>query len=189
LSYKWKVTASDELAAVGQMQMPERFTLHLFEDDAGGPNIDLTWQIRNGAPECVDVHITRTEGGHEIRVSGLAGVRIEDCLEVAVYWLMSARVDGGSEPELPDKTHWFDFGRAREAVSETRTARAARKVKITDGFLREVAEVYRANLADRPTEAVAEHFDKQHRTAALYVKRARERGFLGAAIKGKAGER
>jgi hypothetical protein len=45
----------------------------------------------------------------------------------------------------------------------------------------------RANVSDKPTEAVAEHFDKGH-TAALYIKRARERGFLGPAIKGKAGE-
>jgi hypothetical protein len=67
-------------------------------------------------------------------------------------------------------------------------ARAARKVNITDDVLREVAEVYRANVSDRPTLAVAEHFDKGHSAAALYVKRARERGFLGPAAKGKAGE-
>ena len=186
--YQWGVTASDELAPVGQMQMPARFTLYLFDHDSGGPNIDLTWEVRGGVPECVDVHITRSEGGHEIRVSGLAGVRIEDCLERAVWWLMWPRVDGGGEPELPDKTHWFDFGRAREAVTQTRSARAARKVKITDDVLREVADVYRDNISDKPTEAVAEHFGKQHRTAALYIKRARERGFLGVAIKGKAGE-
>jgi len=48
--------------------------------------------------------------------------------------------------------------------------------------------VYRANVNDRPTEAVAEHFGRQHRTATQYIKRARERGFLGPAIKGKAGE-
>lgn len=59
---------------------------------------------------------------------------------------------------------------------------------ITDELLREVADVYRANVDDRPTIAVAEHFGRQHRTAALYVKKARERGFLGAAAVGKAGE-
>jgi hypothetical protein len=185
---QWNVTASDELAPVGQMQMPARFTLHLFDHDSGGPNIDLTWEVRDGVPECADVHITRSEGGHEIRVSGLAGVRIEDCLEIAVWWLMSARVDGGLEPDLPDKTYWFDFGRARGAVAETRTVRAARKVKITDDVLREVADIYRDNISNKPTEAVAEHLGKQHRTAALYIQRARKRGFLGAAIKGKAGE-
>jgi hypothetical protein len=185
---QFDVTASKEQASVGQMQMPARFTLHLFDHDSGGPNIDLTWEVRDGVPECADVHITRSEGGHEIRVSGLAGVRIEDCLEIALRRMLWVRVDGSGVPEPPDKTHWFDFGRGREAVAQTRTVRAARKVKITDDVLREVADVYRDNISDKPTEAVAEHFGKQHRTAALYIKRARERGFLGAAIRGKAGE-
>ena len=183
------IVTSDELAAVGRMQMPQRFTLRLFDHDSGGPNIDLTWEVRNGVPECVDVHIAATEQGHEIRVSGLAGVRIEDCLERTLKWMLWPRVDDSDEPQLPDKTHWFDFGRARDAVAETRTTRAGRKVTITDGLLREVADVYRDNVSNKPTEAVAEHFGKQHRTAALYVKRARDRGFLGPATKGKAGER
>jgi hypothetical protein len=51
------------------MQMPARFTLHLFDHDSGGPNIDLTWEVRDGVPECADVHITRRRR-HEIRVSG-----------------------------------------------------------------------------------------------------------------------
>ena len=182
----WNVTASDDLASVGQMQMPARFTLHLRDDDNGRPNVDLTWQVRDGAPKCTEVHIAAAEQGPEIRVTGLAGIRIEDCLERTVWWLMSVRVDGSDEVQLPDKTHWFDFGRAREAVAQTR---AARKVKITDGVLQEVADIYRANVSDKPTEAVAEHFGKQHRTAALYINRARKRGFLGEAIKGKAGER
>ena len=76
-----------------------------------------------------------------------------------------------------------------EPVGTMRRARAGRKVKVTDDLLREVAEVYRANVSGKPTEAVANHFDRSHRTATLYIKRARDNGFLGAAIKGKAGER
>ncbi|MGH3475325.1 MAG: hypothetical protein ACRDQD_00645 [Nocardioidaceae bacterium] len=75
-----------------------------------------------------------------------------------------------------------------EPRSTSRQARAARKVEITDDLLREVAGIYRANVTDRPTEAVAEHFDKAHRTAARYIELAREAGFLGAATRGKAGE-
>jgi hypothetical protein len=204
----YDVTASDELASVGNLKMPAVFTLHLFDHDNGAPNINLTWQVRNGAPECMDVHIERAEGGHEIRVSGLAGIRIEDCLGLAVKLMLSLRDDRSDEPgptnraiaawlepaalttagEIETARFWFDFDRGRDAVAQTEAARAGRKVKITDALLREVADVYRANVSNKPTEAVAEHFDKGHRTAALYVKRARERGFLGPAIKGKAGE-
>jgi len=54
-------------------------------------------------------------------------------------------------------------------------------------MLREVATIYRASVSDKPTEAVAEHFGKQQRTAALHIKLARERGFLGPPTKGKRG--
>src|SRR5918994_4204833 len=187
----YDVTASDELASVGHVQMPAIFTLHLFDHDSGEPNINLMWQVRNGAPECVDVHITRAEGGHEIRVSGLAGVRIEDCLGLAVKLMLSLR-DDRAEDDEPGPTDraiaawlepvkptageietarlWFDFDRGRDAVGQTQAARAGRKVKITDALLREVADIYRANVSDKPTKVVAEHFDKAHRTAALYIK-------------------
>jgi hypothetical protein len=104
--------------------------------------------------------------------------------------ISSQRSDWPSNPtggEIETAPFWFDFDRGRDAVAQTGAARAGRKVKITDALLRELADVYRANVSDKPTEAVAEHFDKGH-TAALYIKRARERGFLGPAIKGKAGE-
>jgi hypothetical protein len=185
----FNIATSEQLEPVGQLRMPARFTLHLRDDDEGGPNLDLTWQVRNGAPECTDVNITAAEKGHEIRVTGLRGIRVEDCLERTVRWMMSTRTDGSDEPQLPEKTHWFDFATGREAVRQTRAARAGRRVKITDNFLREVAEVYRANVADRPTQSVAEYFDRGHSAAALYVKRARAAGFLGPTTKGKAGER
>ena len=88
----------------------------------------------------------------------------------------------------PQRARKISGAHFRRDTLAARDARASRKVKITDALLREVASVYRANVNDRPTEAVAEHFGRQHRTATQYIKRARERGFLGPAIKGKAGE-
>jgi hypothetical protein len=182
------ITTSDQLEPVGEsLRMPSRFTLHLRRAADGGPDVDVTWQIRQGAPECVEVRIAATEDGHEIRVSGLAGLRINDCLDFTVKALMSERRRKSGGVGRPA---WFSFSAgSREAIEQTRTARAARKTKITDELLQEVADIYRANVNDKPTEAVAEHFDRPHRTAALYVRRARDRGFLGAAIKGRAGEK
>jgi hypothetical protein len=181
---EFKISSSGELESVGQLRMPARFTLHLRDDDEGGPDIDATWEIRAGVPECVDVHITATKTGHEVRVTGLRGIPVEDLLDFTIKWMMSQHRMGSNAPT------WFSYAEgSREAVRQIQTARAARKVKITDEFLAEVAVVYRANVSDRPTQAVAEHFCKQHSAAALYVKRARERGFLGKATKGRAGER
>ena len=68
-------------------------------------------------------------------------------------------------------------------------ARARSRRKVTDEVLRQVADVYRANVNDRPTQAVRERFGMPRSTAALYVRRARDAGHLGAALNGKAGER
>jgi hypothetical protein len=108
----------------------------------------------------------------------LAEIRIDDVLEMAVQ-MMFYGSSGDEDTEL---------ARGLAAKREAQAARAARKVKITDLLLREVARVYRANLGSGPTQAVAKHFGRGHRTATLYVAKARERGFLGPAIRGKAGE-
>jgi hypothetical protein len=182
-------TSDDKLVPVGPDQllgMPPWFTLHLRRAADGGPDVDMTWHIRDGAPECTEVRIAAVEGGHEIRVSGLAGLRISDCLDFVIKSMLSQKRIKGGGIKAPA---WFSFSAgSREAIEQTRAARASRKTKITDDLLREVADVYRLNVSDKPTAAVAEHFGREHRTAALYIKRARDRGFLGAAIKGKAGE-
>ena len=116
-------------------------------------------------------------------MTGLAGVRIADLLEQAVADLLwTGDLRHGAESE------WPSGAAQRQAVREVREVRAGRKVKVTDELLREVAEVYRANVENYPTQAVANHFDRQPRTARLYVQRARDAGFLGPAIQGKAGE-
>jgi hypothetical protein len=108
--------------------------------------------------------------------------------------ISSQRSDWPSNPtggEIETAPFWFDFDRGRDAVAQTGAARAGRKVKITDALLREVADVYRANVSDKPTEAVAEHFDKctarlrasnGHRSAASSARQSR--GRRGAAVRG-----
>jgi hypothetical protein len=70
-------------------------------------------------------------------------------------------------------------------------ARAPRRGSpITDENLRQVAEVYRAALerGDPPTETVANVLNVARSTAARWVSKARERDFLGPAMRGRAGE-
>ena len=84
---------------------------------------------------------------------------------------------------------WLTFSTREQSDEAIRHPRkAAKKRRMTDDLLQAVAEVYRANVDRNPTQAVQEQFDKAPSTAALYVKLARERGFLGAAVPGKAGE-
>jgi hypothetical protein len=61
---------------------------------------------------------------------------------------------------------------------------------ITDEQLEQVATVYRRAVEDgkRPTEIVGETMNVARSTAARWITRARERGFLGPALRGRAGE-
>ncbi len=181
------------LAQVGRVKIPKRFSVHLTDHEDGSPDVELVYEVRNGVPECRQVHVKATNTGHEVRCSGLVGIRVEDVLEEALKTLLGIAIEG---PEgIFTSLVRYDHGTGtitrddREAIRQVRGARSGRKIKITDDLLRDVAKVYRANVEHEPTAAVAEHFDKAHRTAALYVHRAREAGHLGAAIKGKAGEK
>lgn len=55
-----------------------------------------------------------------------------------------------------------------------------RRRKITNSHLQEVADIYRGALAESepPTRAVQLHFDVSHSTAAKWVGKARDQGFL-----------
>jgi hypothetical protein len=171
---------------MGQVTVPEVFVCHLLDFDDQSPNVDITWQVVNGSPVCREVCIRAVDTDKEVRCSGLAGVRIEDLLEKtikALLWTHDLRRTDHPEEWI------FPSGVAEaDAVRQVRRARAGRKVKITDQLLQEVADIYRANVDRNPTAAVADHFDREPRTARLYVQRARKAGFLGEAIKGKAGE-
>jgi hypothetical protein len=177
---------SEDFVPLGLARVPRRFTVHLVDREdriwqaAGrGPDIELTFEVRNGRHECRGARVSSPDdAAREVTASDLAGVRIDDTLEMAMEYIF--RGSTGDEAS--------EIARGVEARRAARDARASRKVKITDALLREVASVYRANVNGKPTEAVASHFGRQHRTATQYIQKARERGFLGAAIKGKAGE-
>jgi hypothetical protein len=85
--------------------------------------------------------------------------------------------------------------RAERATFYERYAKDARRPRrgspVTDEHLRRVAALYRAALerGDPPTQTVGDEMHAGRSTAARWVAKARERGLLGEALPGKAGER
>ena len=61
---------------------------------------------------------------------------------------------------------------------------------VTEEHLRQVADAYRAAIEDGkpPTQTIADTMHASRPTAARWVQKARERGLLGAALPGRAGE-
>jgi hypothetical protein len=189
----WKgfdVIRSEEVEPVGRAQIPipKTFTLQLRDDHLGQPDVEVTWQVRDGKPECTAVTFTAAE--QEVRTSWMCRVRLDGLLDSVIRWMMSGTISLEDDTgQLLNEDGAGGFQLEPGPVEAAAAVRTARKTKITDDLLREVADVYRANVDDKPTIAVAEHFGREHRTAALYVKKARDRGFLGAAMRGKAGEK
>lgn len=120
-------------------------------------------------------------------------MRLDDLIEAGFGLAVVRRAELSEQARRHgvDPDDWYTgstAGESRAAVGGLRQRKRNRNRKITDDLLREVAEVYRANVDNGPTQAVAERFVKAPSTAALYVKLARNAGHLGPAIKGKAGE-
>ncbi len=177
-----------EATRVGDsLLMPIEF-LVISECAADGPDVVLRVEIRDGAPTCREIRFRSKNDGREVRRSDLKALEVENLLESgaskACHWVTWEQRDLVATI-LPDE---LDEDMKRRAMKQVRGARRTHRRQVTDELLENVAQVYRSNVSHHPTQAVAQHFGKAHRTAALYVRRARDAGFLGRALPGKAGE-
>ncbi len=179
---------------VGDRVLPATFQLEMQREN-GTPDLFLNFEVRDGVPQCRRAELRSTEEGREVLSSDLRGVRLEDLLELAVVQAAIAVVGPEEGRPVGALRMITTQEERRQTLSQTRTIRrgARRRVtearrRVTEDLLREVAQVYRDNIDSNPTAAVQRHTGRAHRTAALYVQQAREAGFLGASIRGKAGE-
>lgn len=169
----------------GGIYLPERFEVSWPSVD-GFPALFMSFAVLDGVPQCREVRITSSEGGMGVRTADLRALRVDDWIETACALI------GEHEIERADGiVTTVSTDRAADRLAAVRSVQRARRGSrrpLTDDLLRRVAEVYRADAHGRPTQAVADHFGVKHRTAGDYVRSARDKGFLGAAIAGKAGE-
>jgi hypothetical protein len=152
---------------VGEMWIPVPITVEKPSED-GGPTLVLRFDEIDGQLECRDVHFRADPGDREVRRSDLRAVSIDDVREeVAATWARPPQSEEGYRVivwSAPD-----DRGARSAGVSEDRRTRR----RLNDETLRRVLEVYRSDQTGAPTRAVAEAFDVAHRTASLYVQKAR----------------
>ena len=178
--------SKDGKARIGNRLLPRRFTLTAINDD-DSPNLRMVFAVLDGVPQCRGVHIESSDGGREVQSGDLRALRLEDFLEFAMTETASVVTKTTAAGETT-AVHTVDPDERARTLKVLQRARSDARRKVTDDMLREVAAIYRTNLDNNPTQAVADHYDKSPRSARLYVKQARDKGFLGAAVKGKAGE-
>ena len=178
-------------------RLHENFLLTVDPED-GSPQLSLHFEVRDGVPQCRRAEVVSTDAGREVLSSDLRNVKVADLLETAVSQAALVNLyEGTGVPDPVSGATMTKFSEVppqseeqrRRIVSQTRKARKESRRRVTAELLAEVARVYRENVDGNPTMAVAEFTGRAHRTAALYIKQAREAGLLGAASPGKKGER
>ncbi len=170
---------------LGDRLVPRQVELH-FPGAGGSPSLVMELEVVGDRPECRALRLTAAPGNREIRDADLNGIRLAEWTVDA--FSLFAKPILREEQGVVTAVRRADDGEyheARRALTQARRGAAPRKV--TDDLLAQVADVYRRNLADRPTQAVEKAFGVGRRQAAVYVSRARQAGFLGQTTRGKKG--
>ena len=210
LAAGWAEWDRGSFVQIGDRAIPQRIDVTMPSTPDGWPSLHLTIEVRKGAPHCTELTIKAQAEGREIRGVDIRAVRLEAWVdEIAAVASMDVvttddgstvfrksvnrALAGASSGEVVNVTTNAELGRyladeggedeIRQAQKVIQHARSRRT--ISDDLLRQVAEVYRANLKDRPGEAVRAVFWVHPRTAARYIRAARDRGFLPETTRGK----
>jgi len=168
---------------LGEAVLSAPFTARLeFPDDH---TVELEIDVEQGVPVCESIRVERNPTRPSLTGGELRRMPLKDWVSFAVAeaaLMVRARNADGSVTMTPTSPE-----EAGEIERDAGTR--MRRRTINEELLRDVARVYRANVDNRPREAVTETFTVAPATAARYIKLAREQGFLGQAPgPGKAGE-
>jgi hypothetical protein len=171
----------------GEYWVPRRFDL-ISTGSRDSPGWRMAFVVRDGIPLCQKITIESQELNREVRSSDLRALRVEDMVEFATKFVATPIEldDHGRMRPLPLT---LEDVRAGITLPAVRAARRRARRTVTPTILSEVADVYRMHAGRSPTAAVQEHFGLgSERTARLWVKRSRDEGYLGKALRGKGGE-
>lgn len=195
-----------QLVRIGeQYALPARFQATITPDRADLPICHLRVVVEHGRAVCDGLALERQPEGPPVSGDALRRVPVAEYVSRAVdnagYWLLEGQapltvtIEGETLPlaSIPfDDQHVAvpvgGVGRTAEYKAATRAPRA--QGRVTDETLREVADVYRRSHGKRepPTQAVMTEWRVSRTTASRWIRRARARGYLGAARPRFAGE-
>jgi hypothetical protein len=155
------------------------------------PDMRVRVEIRDGAPRVVELTWISQPHQSEIRPKQLRNV---DLAKLAIDLFANTisklppRPDGQSGSFVEQRRQLVDEIRQAKRLAQKfveRQRRPREQRRITDSFLRSVAEVYRENIHAAPTKAVAQACGVQNRMASTYVQKARRKGYLPPTKRGQ----
>lgn len=169
---------------IGDYVMP-REAWWTVEGSKGSPDLRMRFEVREGRPQCVEVHVEAKPDGRPVRTSDLQVLSL-DAATISVFSSLALR--SSYDPET-NVTTLEPIGSEREfwhAVNAADAAVKAPRRGTTRAELEQVAKVYRDNISGRPVESVRVTMGYgSERTAARRVEQARAAGLLPATTPGK----
>jgi hypothetical protein len=174
------LAVSNDYVKAGGKYMP--MWMEYAEDGHDGPDRFCRVELRDDIPRLVELTYSAAESQTEVRQKHLRDTNIADLIDVLYGMLVIEIRDGEAVLNLGELGSRQDV-EIRNFLADTRMGKGKRR--ITDELLRQVAEVYRANIDNAPTEAVARTFGQRTRQASTYVQKARERGYLPPTTQGR----
>jgi hypothetical protein len=167
---------------LGKYAVPEEVTVTM-SGAKGAPDLSMRFEVRDGSPECVDLHVHSKPNGRGIRTSDVAVFNLDAMAEsVFLRFAMTVRkTETGAVlmKPLSDDDDWD------AAYRDVYNARRSTRAVVNDAELRQVAAVYRDHVGGNPTKAVVEILNYSPRTAARRVRQARDRHLLPETTRGK----
>lgn len=174
----YRLIVSGEYMVIGDRYLP---TWLEFESDGHDePNHYVRIEIRNEVPQVVELGWRSRDSQREVRQKDIRDYQVASAIDVLYGMVVIEMRDG--KPVLNLGTEGSEQDRAiRKFLNESLKGRRT----LTSELARQVAEVYRANIDQAPTAAVAKTFGVKLRQASSYVQDARQRGYLPPTKQGK----
>jgi hypothetical protein len=184
------ILAAPRDGAAPRFLIPERFTAKLIDATQPGDTVTLEIEVDERAvARCVGLTVHDENG--PITGQTLRRIRVATLMRHALVNAASGEVTeipgGGVSAGWPASPGDADeYERFLEGARQPR-----RGATLTDDHLEQVAAMYRRaiELGDPPTRTIADRMYVARATAARWVGKAREKGFLGPAMRGRGGER
>jgi hypothetical protein len=178
--------ARTRLHYADRYSLPSQYVIRV--DDPRYPvRIVLDVEVTDQGVECIALDCVRRERARPVSLEVLRDIRVWDIIEKSLPLAAQAirfRPDAASDGDVLNVSE-IDVESPPDflALFQERTKQPVRRgVPVDDRRLREAAHIYVAALPSRkPTDAVRRHFGVSRATAARYVRRARERGFMDEA--------